>query len=359
MADWRATARAMRPPDSAARAAALARQELLTKPAGSLGRLEALAVQVAGIQGKGIPSLGGRLFVVMAADHGVAVEGVSAYPQEVTAQMVTNFVRGGAAINVLARQMGARLCIVDVGVSGSLPVSPTLVRCSLGPGTANFTHGPAMTPDQAERALNAGVAVVEVQAAGGLDVVVLGDMGIGNTTAGAAIVAALCGLGASEVVGRGTGVDDAGLARKQTAIERALAVNRPRRDDPLDVLAKVGGFEHGAMAGAMLAAAQRQAVVLVDGLAAAAAALLAVRLCPSLQEYLIAGHASPEPAQRAALADLGLEPLLDLELRLGEGTGAALALGVLDSAVRLHAEMATFDEAGVANRPPESPSTGI
>ncbi|HLI28364.1 MAG TPA: nicotinate-nucleotide--dimethylbenzimidazole phosphoribosyltransferase [Chloroflexota bacterium] len=347
---WRAACAAIGPLDAAAQAAARARQARLTKPAGSLGRLEALAVQAAGVQGRERPRLDHRVIVVMAADHGVAVESVSAYPQAVTAQMVANFVAGGAAINVLARHARARLVVVDVGVAGPLPDSPRLRRHPLGPGTANLAQGPAMARAQAEAALDVGVGVIAEESARGIDAVVLGDMGIANTTAGAAIVAALCGLPADAVVGRGTGLDDAGLARKRAVVERALAVNRPDPTDPLDVLAKVGGFEHGALAGVALAAAARRALVVIDGLAAAAAALLAVRLCPPLRDYLVAGHASVEPGQRAALAALDLVPLLDLDLRLGEGSGGALALGLLEAAMRLHDEMATFEEAGVSER---------
>jgi nicotinate-nucleotide--dimethylbenzimidazole phosphoribosyltransferase len=352
---WRAACAAIGPLDAAAQAAARARQERLTKPPGSLGRLEALAIQAAGVQARALPRLDHRVIVVMAADHGVAAEGVSAYPQAVTAQMVANFAAGGAAINVLARQTGARLVVVDVGVAGPVPDTPRLRRRPLGAGTANLARGPAMTRAQAEAALDVGVNVVFEEGARGLDAVVLGDMGIANTTAGAAIIAALCGLPARTVVGRGTGLDDAGLARKQAVVEQALRVNQPDPADPLDVLAKVGGFEHGALAGVALAAAARRALVVVDGLAATAAALLAVRLCPAARGYLVAGHASVEPGQRAALAALGLVPLLDLDLRLGEGTGGALALTLLEAAVRLHSEMATFEEAGVAEREADGP----
>jgi nicotinate-nucleotide--dimethylbenzimidazole phosphoribosyltransferase len=349
--DWRDVAAAVQPLDAAAMAAARARQARLTKPAGSLGRLEDLAVQVAGVQRRELPRLAHRAIVVMAADHGVAAEGVSAYPQAVTAQMVANFVAGGAAINALARQIDARLVVVDVGVAVDLPPGDGLWSAPVARGTANLARGPAMTRAQAEAAIAVGIAVVEREAARGLEVVLLGDMGIGNTTAGAALVAALCERAPREVVGRGTGVDDAGWARKVAVVERALACNRPDATDPLAVLAALGGFEHAGLVGVTLAAAARRALVIVDGLAAAAAALVAARLCPAVRDYLVAGHASVEPGQRAALAALGLEPLLDLGLRLGEGTGAALALPVVDAALRLHAEMATFAEAGVAERP--------
>jgi nicotinate-nucleotide--dimethylbenzimidazole phosphoribosyltransferase len=361
MTTWRETAAAVGPLDAAAMAAARARQDRLTKPAGSLGRLEDLAVQLAGIQGREQPVLTHRLAVVMAADHGVAAEGVSAYPQEVTAQMVANFLAGGAAINVLARQAGARLVVVDVGVARDLPAvrgpespdAPRLHRAPVTPGTANLAQGPAMTPAQAEAAITVGIEIIEQEARRGLDAVVLGDMGIGNTTAGAALVAALCGQPPAAVVGRGTGLDDRGWRHKVAVVERALALHAPDPRDPLAVLARLGGLEHAGLVGVTLAAAARRAVVVVDGLAATAAALVAARLCPAVQPYLVAGHASVEPGQRAALADLGLTPLLDLGMRLGEGTGAMLALHLLDAAARLHREMATFDAAGVSERAPE------
>jgi nicotinate-nucleotide--dimethylbenzimidazole phosphoribosyltransferase len=358
MSDWKAIAAAVPPLDAAAMAAARARQAQLTKPAGSLGRLEDLAVQLAGIQGCALPRLEHAVVVVMAADHGVACEGVSAYPQAVTGQMVRNFLAGGAAINVLARLAGARVVVVDLGVAAPLPDHPALWRRALGPGTANLARGPAMSRAQAEAAIAVGCEVVAAEAARGLEAVVLGDMGIGNTTAGAALVAALCERPPAEVVGRGTGLDDAGWRHKVAVVERALAVNQPDPRDPLDVLARVGGFEHAGLVGVVLAAAARRVVVLVDGLAATAAALLAVRLCPAVRAYLVAGHASAEPGQRVALAALELAPLLDLDLRLGEGSGAMLALLLLRAAVQLHAEMATFAEAGVSERTPPPGAAG-
>ncbi len=356
MQDWRSVAAAVGPLDAAAMAAARARQPRLTKPPGSLGRLEDLAIQLAGVQGRAIPRLERTAIVVMAADHGVARAGVSAYPPEVTGQMVANFVAGGAAINVLARQAGARLTVVDVGVAHPLPLEDpkgedlSLQRRALAAGTADLSIGPAMSRELAEAAVGVGIETAAAEAARGLDAVVLGDMGIGNTTAGAALVAALCDLAPAEVVGRGTGLDDAAWQRKVAVVERALRVNRPAPGDALDALARLGGLEHAGLVGVALAAAARRAVVVVDGLAAAAAALVATRLCPALRDYLVAGHASVEPGQRAALAALDLPPLLDLGLRLGEGSGGALALHLLEAAVRLHAEMATFESAGVAER---------
>jgi nicotinate-nucleotide--dimethylbenzimidazole phosphoribosyltransferase len=358
MLGWGELAARIGPLDTAALTAARERQDRLTKPTGSLGRLEDLAVQLAGIQGRSIPRLAEPAIVVMAADHGVAAEGVSAYPQAVTAQMVANFLAGGAAINVLARQAGARLVVVDLGVASPLPAQASgetgVWVAPIARGTANLAQGPAMTRARAEAAIAVGLDVVAELADAGLDAVVLGDMGIGNTTAGAALVAALCGQPPEAVVGRGTGLDDAGWRHKVAVVERALQVNRPDPADPLGVLAALGGFEHAGLVGVTLGAAARRAVVVVDGLAAAAAALVAVRLCPAVRDYLVAGHASVEPGQRAALAALDLQPLLDLDLRLGEGTGGVLALHLMDAAVRLHAEMATFDSAGVSGRSAES-----
>jgi nicotinate-nucleotide--dimethylbenzimidazole phosphoribosyltransferase len=360
VADWRAVAATVRPLDDAAMAAARARQPRLTKPAGSLGRLEELAIQLAGIQGRGLPQMERRTIVVMAADHGVAARGVSAYPPEVTGQMVANFVAGGAAINVLARQLAARLVVVDVGVAHPLPLGdPTGTnlayrRRSLALGTADLSRGPAMSTAQAEAAIDVGLETVAAEAEQGLDAVVLGDMGIGNTTSGAAMVAALCEQPPGAVVGRGTGLDTAAWERKVAVVEQALAVNRIAAGDAPGALAGLGGLEHAGLVGVTLGAAARRAVVVVDGLAAAAAALVAVGLCPAVRHYLVAAHASVEPGQRAALAALGLTPLLDLGLRLGEGSGGALALHLIDAAARLHAEMATFDAAGVA----ESESAG-
>ncbi|MCB9162489.1 MAG: nicotinate-nucleotide--dimethylbenzimidazole phosphoribosyltransferase [Caldilineaceae bacterium] len=344
---------AIRPLDQAAMDAARARQQILTKPAGSLGRLEALSIQLAGILGTPAYTLRHKVITVMAGDHGVVDAGVSAFPQAVTGQMVANFVQGGAAINVLARGIDARVVVVDMGVAADTGHWPDVVQAKVAPGTANFVVGPAMTRTQALRALDNGAAVVEAECARGLDILGTGEMGIGNTTAATAIAAALTGRDPAQLAGRGTGVDDAGLARKIAAVQRGLAVNRPDPADALDVLAKVGGFEIGGLAGAMLAAAARQRPVVIDGLIAGAAAMIAVGLAPQVRDYLFAGHRSAEPGHSVMLAWLGLEPLLDLGLRLGEGTGAALAMGVLDAAARLLQEMATFADAGIAPKSEE------
>lgn len=336
--------------DLDAQAAALARQAMLTKPQGSLGRLEELSVQLAAITGLPRPSVARKAVIVMAGDHGVAAEGVSAYPAEVTPQMVLNFVHGGAAINVLARQANTRVVVVDVGVAADLPSVPGLELRKVAHGTQNMAKGPAMTRAQAEAALAVGLAVVQAEIAKGLDLVATGDMGIGNTTPSAAIVAVMTGRPVAQVTGRGTGVDEAGLARKVATIERALAVNQPDPKDALDVLMKVGGLEIAGLAGVILGAAAQRVPVVIDGFISGAAALIAAGLKPEVKPYLIAAHQSVEIGHRAALEWLGLRPVFDLDLRLGEGTGAALAFHVIEASVRLLNEMATFADAGVSEK---------
>ncbi len=344
------------PLDGDAMETAAWRQKELTKPTGSLGRLEELAIQVAGITGSALPSdLEKRAVIVMAADHGVAEEGVSAYPRAVTAQMVLNFLSGGAGINVLAGAAGARVVVVDMGVAAELPAHPALRVHRLGPGTRNFARRPAMTRAQAEAAIATGAALLESEVERGLDLVATGDMGIGNTTAASAVVAALTGRAPGEVVGRGTGIDDATYARKVRVIEAALALHRPDASDALDVLAKVGGFEIGGLAGVIVAAAAHRIPVVLDGFISGAAALVAVSLAPLCAPYLIAAHRSVEVGHRVVLDRLGLRPLLELDLRLGEGTGAALAMPIVAVALRAHREMATFAQAHVSNRVPARP----
>lgn len=330
--------------------AARTRQAMLTKPAGSLGRLEKLSIQLAGITAQPRPHLREKMVLVMASDHGVAAAGVSAYPPEVTPQMVQNFLHGGAAINVLARQAGARVVVVDMGVAAELPPHPQLVSSKLACGTGNIVVEPAMSRAQAEAAINAGIDVIMAEQKKGLDVLVLGDMGIGNTTPSAAIACAILALDPAEIVGRGTGVDDAGLMRKQTAVAQALQQHQPNPEDGLDVLAKVGGFEIGGLAGAIIAAASQRIPVIVDGFITTAAALIAVTLAPGVRPYLIASHCSQESGHSAMLHWLELDPLFDLGLRLGEGSGAALALPLIEASARLLDEMATFGEAGVSEK---------
>jgi nicotinate-nucleotide--dimethylbenzimidazole phosphoribosyltransferase len=336
------------PLDGTAMAAARARQDTLTKPRGSLGRLEALSVQLAGITGNPRPNLQHKVIITMAGDHGVVAEGVSAYPQAVTPQMVYNFVRGGAAINVLARHVGARIVVVDMGVAAVLEAHPDLVDKKVALGTGNIARGPAMSREQAVRALLTGAEVVEAEISRGLDILGTGDMGIGNTTPSTAIAATLTGRTPAELAGRGTGVDDAGLARKVAAVQRALAVNQPDPGDAMDVLAKVGGFEIGGLAGAILAAAAHRRPAVIDGFISTAAAMIAVGLAPQVRPYLIAAHRSQERGHALMLEWLALAPLLDLDMRLGEGTGAALGISLAEVACKILGEMATFGEAGVS-----------
>ncbi len=326
------------------------RLDRLTKPLGSLGRLEELAKQLAGILGTVRPSLQQKVIITMAADHGVADEGVSAYPKVVTPQMVLNFLRGGAAINVFARAVGVRMIVVDMGVAAELPAHPQLIARKIAYGTKNMAVGPAMTRQEARAAVQVGVEIVEDAIRQGATIIGTGDMGIGNTTASSAIVAAMTQENVQHVTGRGTGVDEAIYAKKLAVIQRALQVNRPDPSDPLDVLAKVGGFEIAGLVGVILGGAQRSRPVVIDGFISGAAALVAAGLEPHVTSYLIAAHRSQEPGHRIILERLGLRPLLELEMRLGEGTGAALAMPLLEAACKMLTEMATFEEAGVSNR---------
>ena len=339
----------IRPPDAAIAQAARQRQDRLTKPPGSLGRLEDVAVQVAAILGSERPSLRGKALIIAAADHGVIAEGVSGYPQAVTAQMVCNFLAGGAAINALARQTGVRLTIVDAGIAAPLPNHPQLRRLGLGPGTGNIARGPAMTREQADACILAGIELAREAADSGTDLIALGDMGIGNTTAAAAVTAAITGQSAADATGRGTGRSDAQLRDKASVVERALEVNQPDPRDGVDVLAHVGGFEIGVLAGVILGGALVRRVVVLDGFICGAAALIARRICPPAIDFCIAGHRSAERGHALILNHLGLHPLLELELRLGEGSGAVLAMGLIESAAACLAEMSTFDEAGVSD----------
>jgi nicotinate-nucleotide--dimethylbenzimidazole phosphoribosyltransferase len=338
------------PLNEAMQAAARARQNNLTKPAGSLGRLEELSIQLAGILGQERPSIARKAVIVMAGDHGVVAEGVSAFPAEVTPQMVLNFLYGGAAINALAKAAGARVIIVDMGVAVDMPDHPELIKRKIAYGTQNMAVGPAMTRQQAEAALQAGIDIVTAEIENGLDLVAVGEMGIGNTTSAAAITAVFTGLPAAEITGRGTGVDDAGLARKVKVIEKALAVNKPDANDAMDVLMKVGGLEIAGLAGVVLGAAARRVPVVIDGFISSAAALVAAELVPAVKPYLIGSHESVEIGHQAILQHLGVRPLFDLNLRLGEGTGAAIAFNIIEGAARVLDEMATFAEAGVSGR---------
>ncbi len=333
-------------PDLAALAAARERQSQLTKPPGSLGCLETLGIALAAMQGTQRPRVENVWITVFAGDHGVTAEGVSAFPQVVTAEMVRNFARGGAAISVLAEEWKARLEVVNVGTVQALEELSGVLDARVGPGTANFVHEPAMTVAQLHDALAAGHHAAERAAIGGAHLFVGGEMGIGNTTSATAVACALLDLPAARLAGPGTGLDAAGVGRKAQAIERALA--RHRGDRPLDALQRLGGFEIAALAGAYLRCGQLGVPVLVDGFITTVAALAAVRLQPELAAWLFYAHRSAEPGHRQLLDALGAEPLLALDMRLGEGSGAAVAVPILRAAAALHSRMATFAEAGVS-----------
>jgi nicotinate-nucleotide--dimethylbenzimidazole phosphoribosyltransferase len=338
----------IRPVDERAKAAARAELDRKTKPRGSLGRLEQLAAQIAGIRGTVALEPLQAVIVVAAADHGVAAEGVSAYPQEVTGQMLANFASGGAAISVLARTVGAELVVVDAGVLE--PYEHVNVRnLRLGAGTANAVAGMAMTRQQAAEAVSRGETLAHELTAAGATVVALGDMGIGNTTSASAVCSVLLGRDPTEVSGAGTGLDAAGIAHKAAVVQRMLDRSEPDPNDALGVLAAVGGFEIGVLVGVALGAASDRAVVLLDGFITGAAALVAERIAPDVGGYFVASHRSPEPGHQTVLDALELEPLLDLGLRLGEGSGAALALPLLAAARAILVEMSTFQAAGVTD----------
>ena len=340
----------IQPLEERAMAEARARQNMLSKPQGSLGRLEELSIQLTGIQGKPVPQIKDKAIITMAGDHGVVAEGVGNWPQEVTTQMVYNFLSGGAGINVLARQAGARVIVVDMGVVNELEPNPQLLSKKVAFGTQNMSLGTAMKKEEAVKAIETGIEIVVAEIARGLDIVGTGDMGIGNTTASSAICAVMMGKPVAEVTGRGTGITDEQLTHKVEVINKALEVNRPDPKQPLDVLAKVGGFEIGGLAGVMLGAAAHRIPVVIDGFISGAAALIATALSPSLKDFLIAAHVSAEAGHQLLLRHLGLKPLLDLGMHLGEGTGAALGIFLAEAAAKILAEMSTFAEAGVSER---------
>ncbi len=330
--------------------AAAERQLQLTKPPHSLGRLELIANRLAAIQQTVKPRINGKRIYVVAADHGVTREGVSAYPREVTAQMVDNFLCGGAAINVLGRNGGIEVKIVDAGVDADLSDRKELLQLKVMRGTANFAVGPAMTREQAEFCVDSGIKLAGAAAGEGIDLIGLGEMGIGNTTSASAITSVLTGSTPETVTGRGTGIDDLHLAHKAETIRKTIRVNQPDKSDPIDVLKKVGGAEIGVMMGIVLGAAAERLTIVSDGFISTAAAALAVALCPQTRDYLFIGHRSSEPGQMALIEHIGEQPLLDLSMRLGEGTGAALAMHIITAAVKLLGEMATFAEAGVSDK---------
>jgi nicotinate-nucleotide--dimethylbenzimidazole phosphoribosyltransferase len=333
---------------------ARARTASLVMPARALGRLHDISERISAIRRTLAPSIAHKAFLVMAGDHGVVAEGVNAYPQVITGEMVKTFLGGGAGINVLARLIAADVQVVDMGiipelVPGDLAGGERLIVRKVGRGTANFVTGPAMTRADAEEAVMTGFELAANFIEDGVDILGTGDMGIGNTTPSAAIGMVITGAGPDQMVGRGTGVDDKGLLRKKRAVITAIEVNRPAPADGLDVLAKVGGFEIGGIAGCVLAAAYYRRPVVIDGFISTAGALIAHAICPTVTDYVFAGHCSEEPGHRLMLRHLGLEPILDLGMRLGEGTGAALAMAVMEGAVRVFTDMLTFEEAGVTS----------
>ncbi len=336
----------IKPLDEKAMKLAKERQDFLTKPKESLGILEKLSIQVAGITGNPMPRISDKVIITMAGDHGVVEEDVSSFPKEVTLQMVDNFIHGGAAINVLARHIGARVIIVDMGVASD--IEQNLINKKVGYGTKNIARGAAMTYDEAIKSVETGVRVLEEEIKKGADIVGIGDMGIGNTTASSAIVAAVTGERVEKVTGRGTGIDDGRYDNKIRVIKKALEINSPDRKDPLDVLAKVGGFEIGGLAGVVLCAAAHRIPVVMDGFVSTASGLLATEMAPLVKHYIIASHNSVEIGHRVLLKRMGLKPLLDLNMRLGEGTGAALGIGIVEASVKILTEMATFEDAGVS-----------
>lgn len=325
------------------------RQNNLTKPVGSLGVLEEISIQLAGITGNVINKVDRKTVVVMAGDHGVTDEGVSAFPKEVTPQMVLNFINGGAAINSLARHVGAKIVVVDIGVAAEIN-HPDVVNRKVMPGTANFAKGPAMTRDEAVQAIEVGIEIARQEAGKGTQILATGDMGIGNTTPSSAILSALTGKPVDGLVGYGTGIDNGVLDHKRKVVEDAINMLKPDRNDPIDVLAKVGGLEIAGLAGLILGGASMGLPVVIDGFISGAAALVAGRICPESVGYMIASHVSVEPGHKLILEELGLKPMLHMDMRLGEGTGAALAMNIVEAATKVIKEMATFEEASVSEK---------
>jgi len=339
---------AILPLDQEAMAAASAHLDQLTKPPGSLGKLEAIARQLAGIAGQVLPESGRKAVIVMAGDHGVCEEGVSAFPAEVTPQMVLNFLNGGAAVNVLARHAGAEVVCVDIGVNADLQQHPGLVSRKVRKGTGNIARGPAMTLAEAEQAVAAGVELVDELAAQGVRLLATGEMGIGNTTPSAALLCALTGLAPAQAVGRGTGIDETGWLRKIAVVQQALEVNAPDADKLLETLAQVGGLEIAGLVGVILGAARNRCLVVIDGFISSAAALVASRIAPLCVPYMLASHLSQEQGHARLLEAIGLSPMLHMDMRLGEGTGAVLAFSLVEAAGKIMREMATFASAGVS-----------
>lgn len=327
----------------------------LTKPLNSLGQLEEIIKQIVAITENEAPILRDKIVFTLASDHGVTEEGVSAYPKEVTSQMVYNFIRGGAGINVLSRHVGARVIVVDIGVAENINVSDystpisKFISKKINYGTKNFTKEPAMTRDEAIKSIETGIELVEELGAP-VDIIATGDMGIGNTTPSSAITSVITRRPVEEVTGCGTGVDDNTFRKKIDVIKRAIQVNNPTLDDPIDILCKLGGFEIGGLAGIMLASAKHRIPVVIDGFISGTAALIAYKLSPTVRQYFLAGHCSQEPGHKIQLEYLKIKPILELNMRLGEGTGAVLAMSIIEAAGKILTEMTTFEEAGVSKR---------
>lgn len=343
------TLRKIQPLDEKAMALAQQRLDSLTKPRGSLGVLENLAVQVAGIMGNPMPAISKKAVVVMAGDHGVVDEGVSAFPQAVTKQMVANFIRGGAAINVIGRKVGAQVQVVDVGIKGEVDIGGVMQK-KVKNGTRNMAVEPAMTREEAIRAMEVGIEVAQEFATKGVNLFGTGEMGIGNTTPSSALLAVFGGFPVEEITGRGTGIDDGRLRLKINTIKRAIEINKPNPEDPIDVLAKVGGLEIAGLVGLIIGAAAQNVPVIIDGFISSGAALTAVRITPLTKGYMIPSHISQEPGHRRMLETIGLDPILHLQMRLGEGTGACIAMELVEIALGILHEMATFSEAEVEER---------
>ncbi|MBU4314482.1 MAG: nicotinate-nucleotide--dimethylbenzimidazole phosphoribosyltransferase [Actinobacteria bacterium] len=327
-----------------------ARLDSLTKPRGSLGKLEELAKQIVSITANLSPRIEKKAIIVMAADHGVVEEGISAYPREVTPQMVYNFLNGGAAINVLARHIGAEVLIVDVGVAADFQEHQSLMLEKIDYGTKNMVKGPAMTDEQAVKSLEVGIEAAEKLIKKGYDIIATGDMGIGNTTASSAIAAVICRTDVEFVTGYGTGIDDRCLENKINVIKKAISVNKPDAADGIDVLSKVGGFEIGGIAGIILGCASGRTPVVIDGFISGAGALIAAAISPDSTNYMIASHCSAEKGHRIVLDRLGLKPLFYFDMRLGEGTGAAIGINIVEASAKILSEMATFNQAGVSEK---------
>lgn len=340
----------IRPVDEKWYSEAQKRLDNLTKPMGSLGRLEEFARRLVGITENNMVRIGKKAIFTFAGDHGVTEEGVSAYPKEVTPQMVFNFLRGGAGINALARHAGAEVIVIDIGVDYDFHNVEGLTHMKVVKGTKNFATGPAMTKEEAIRSVQAGLEVAESYAKKGYSMFGTGDMGIGNTTPSSAIAAVLTGKAVSEVTGKGTGISEESLKKKIGVIERGISLNRPDPADPMDVLAKVGGAEIGGIAGLILGAAAKRVPVVIDGFISTAGALIAHCLEPKTKDYMFAAHNSVEIGHKAMLEKIGLKPILDLDLRLGEGTGAALAMLMIEAGAKIYTEMATFGDAGVSGK---------